>query len=54
MDYVEKQEEIGEDFVQIADAYFQVSIGSKSFNLQKFEMMGFKGQTPRVVQINAR
>lgn len=43
MEYVEKQEKIGEDFVQIADAYFQVSVRCKSFNLQKFEMMGFKG-----------
>ncbi len=43
MNYVEKEEKIGDDFVSIGDAYFRVSIDCKSFNLQKFEMMGFKG-----------
>ncbi len=36
MEYVEKEDIIAEDFVQIADAYFHVSVNSKSFNLQQF------------------
>lgn len=36
MEYCQKENQIGEDFVQIADAYFTVSIKCKSFNLQKF------------------
>jgi hypothetical protein len=53
-EYSKDEESIGEDFVHIAKAYFRVGVTNQCFFLQKFEVMGMKGEQLRPVLPAAR
>ena len=48
-EYCEVEDNIGEDFVRVARAYFQVGTANQCFKLQDFELMGAKGETIRTI-----
>lgn len=48
-EYSATEDSIGEDFVHIAKAYFKVGVTNECFFLQKFEVMGVKGEEIRPV-----
>ena len=52
--YVVEEEVIREDFVAVANAYYRMGVRNQCFNLQKFEVMGYKDGKSRVVEPAAR
>lgn len=51
---VDEEETITEEFVGVAESYFKTGVTNQCFFLQKFEVMGLKGESYKTLQPGAR